>query len=74
MMKTSLIILTIAISIHCCLGLETNSKLHTMRLLYMERELLDLSTDILKKDEHFSEDIAKNDALEDYHDFRKVEK
>ena len=40
----------------------------------MESELLDLSRDILKKDEHFSKDIAKDDALEDYHDFRKVEK
>ena len=73
-MEKLVIAMVSCLAIQGYLGLETNSKLHTMRLLYMESELLDLSRDILKKDEHFNEDIAKNKGLEDVHDFRKVQK
>ena len=73
-LKGCFLILTLASLLNINLGLETNSKLHIIRLLYMEGELLDLGRNVLKKDEHFNENIAQNEALEDYHDFRKVEK
>ncbi len=68
------LILLITAYMQKCIGLETNSQLHTMRLLYMERELLSLSRDILRDDEHFSHSVAENDKLEDIHDFRTVQK
>ncbi len=63
-------LLAVAFVLGVCQTLETNSRLHTLRLLHMEGELLDLSRDVLTKDEHFSED----DDFEDVHDFAQVDR